>query len=62
MNILQLNICDFLNVSCTYINIIFNNLFFFAVVQPRSVRSAPDEVFLHRREKRVRRCACDCAC
>ncbi|XP_014488801.1 PREDICTED: uncharacterized protein LOC106751973 [Dinoponera quadriceps] len=31
-------------------------------VQPRSVRSAPDEVFLHRREKRVRRCACDCAC
>ena len=31
-------------------------------VQPRSVRSVPDEVFLHRREKRVRRCACDCAC
>ncbi|XP_011642230.1 RNA-binding protein 33 [Pogonomyrmex barbatus] len=31
-------------------------------VQPRSVRSVPDDVFLHRREKRVRRCACDCAC
>jgi hypothetical protein len=31
-------------------------------VQPRSVRSAPEDVFLHRREKRVRRCACDCAC
>ncbi|KAL6440404.1 hypothetical protein ACFW04_003143 [Cataglyphis niger] len=30
-------------------------------VQPRSVRSVPDDVFL-RREKRVRRCACDCAC
>ncbi|XP_012536610.1 transcription factor SPT20 homolog [Monomorium pharaonis] len=30
-------------------------------VQPRSVRSV-DDVFLHRREKRVRRCACDCAC
>ncbi|KDR16740.1 hypothetical protein L798_09268 [Zootermopsis nevadensis] len=29
-------------------------------VQPRSVRSV-DEV-LHRRDKRVRRCACDCAC
>jgi len=31
-----------------------------ADVQPRSVRSV-DEVF-HRRDKRVRRCACDCAC
>ncbi|XP_072753579.1 uncharacterized protein [Anoplolepis gracilipes] len=31
-------------------------------VQPRSVRSVPDDVFLHHREKRVRRCACDCAC
>nr|XP_034172870.1 putative uncharacterized protein DDB_G0271606 [Osmia lignaria] len=30
-------------------------------VQPRSVRSIP-EAFTHRREKRVRRCACDCAC
>ncbi|XP_012284404.1 F-actin-monooxygenase MICAL3 [Orussus abietinus] len=30
-------------------------------VQPRSVRSIP-EPFAHRREKRVRRCACDCAC
>lgn len=30
-------------------------------VQPRSVRSIPD-AFTHRREKRVRRCACDCAC
>lgn len=30
-------------------------------VQPRSVRSVPD-AFAHRREKRVRRCACDCAC
>ena len=30
-------------------------------VQPRSVRSIPD-AFTHRREKRVRRCACDCNC
>ncbi|XP_054012440.1 bromodomain-containing protein 4 [Hylaeus anthracinus] len=30
-------------------------------MQPRSVRSIPD-AFVHRREKRVRRCACDCAC
>ncbi|XP_015522830.2 bromodomain-containing protein 4 [Neodiprion lecontei] len=30
-------------------------------VQPRSVRSIP-EPFAHRREKRVRRCACNCAC
>ncbi|XP_067002774.2 putative mediator of RNA polymerase II transcription subunit 12 [Anabrus simplex] len=30
-------------------------------VQPRSVRSV-DDVFLHKREKRMRRCACDCSC
>jgi len=36
--------------------------YLFTDVQPRSVRSVPDDVFLHRREKRVRRCACDCAC
>uniref|UniRef100_A0A069DUS4 Uncharacterized protein n=1 Tax=Panstrongylus megistus TaxID=65343 RepID=A0A069DUS4_9HEMI len=30
-------------------------------VQPRSVRSV-DSVFDHHRDKRVRRCACDCAC
>ncbi|XP_043289918.1 uncharacterized protein Msr-110 [Venturia canescens] len=30
-------------------------------VQPRSVRSVP-EPFAHPREKRVRRCACQCAC
>ncbi|GLG99532.1 uncharacterized protein GBIM_05974, partial [Gryllus bimaculatus] len=33
-------------------------------VQPRSVRAkrAVEEVFLHKREKRMRRCACDCSC
>ncbi|XP_015609070.1 PAX-interacting protein 1 [Cephus cinctus] len=31
-------------------------------VQPRSVRSVPEPFAAHRREKRVRRCACDCAC
>ncbi|KAK9502368.1 hypothetical protein O3M35_011157 [Rhynocoris fuscipes] len=30
-------------------------------VQPRSIRSV-DAVFDHHRDKRVRRCACDCAC
>ncbi|XP_066592106.1 transcription factor SPT20 homolog [Prorops nasuta] len=31
-------------------------------VQPRSIRSIPEPFAAHKREKRVRRCSCDCAC
>ena len=42
-------------------NKIISLLLCYTVVQPRSVRSVPD-AFVHPREKRVRRCACNCAC
>jgi len=60
--VLYLNMCN--DLVFQVLQFIFTltsaAIYCIADVQPRSVRSV-DEVF-HRRDKRVRRCACDCAC